>query len=221
MLLLYTICRSINNYFHLFNQLGRVIAYKGHFTIDNGVIKTIDSSNFIIGQYVRIYDSILNDGIYKIENIGEGYIDVSIHNEDYPTWIKPTGLVDSYNIGDRVTHDNIRYVSLINANVFVPGTDVRWWEPVSEIEHSVQNEIFDGAICPLKIPKDFIQLSKNIEKYADLTEKDPKQALLMAESFAGYSYTKATNPEGIPPRWQNVFSQSLRPHRTRMFTLRI
>lgn len=207
-----TVLKHINNYFYMHNSSGRVIADRNTFTIENGMISPI-TVNILVGQYIRLKNSILNDGIYRVEHIGDGCIDISITDADYPAWVQPTGLVDAYNIDDRVTHENVRYVSLINANVFIPGSDIRWWEPVSEIEHSIRNEAFQGLIFPLAIPPDFISLCHAIEKYANILESDPKQALLIAESFGGYSYNKATNSDGIPPRWQQAFRISLNSDR--------
>ena len=42
-------------------------------------------------------------------------------------WEKPTGAHDAYNVGDRVMHGGSEWVSLINGNTAVPGTDDRYW----------------------------------------------------------------------------------------------
>lgn len=43
-------------------------------------------------------------------------------------WKQPTGAHDTYNVGDHVMHDGAEWVSLINGNTTVPGTDERYWE---------------------------------------------------------------------------------------------
>jgi len=47
---------------------------------------------------------------------------------DYDPWIQPTGAHDSYNIGDKVTFENVRYESLINANVWSPSVYPQGWQ---------------------------------------------------------------------------------------------
>ena len=48
------------------------------------------------------------------------YVRVSI--EEYPNWVQPTGSHDAYQKGDKVTHNEKRWESLIDANVWEPGT---------------------------------------------------------------------------------------------------
>lgn len=47
--------------------------------------------------------------------------------DEWPQWAQPTGAHDAYNAGDKVTYENRRYVSQIDGNTAVPGTDARWW----------------------------------------------------------------------------------------------
>lgn len=182
---------------------------RGEFTISDGVISPV-SGSYQPNQYIRIMGSLFNDSIFQIERVGDGYIDVSIHDEDYAIWFQPTGGHDAWPIDARVIHNGIRYVSMISANAHVPGTDERWWRTIGEVEHSISDETFSGMILPLAIKPNFLELVRNIEKYVDVAEKDPKQAILLAESFGGYSYSKAAGRNGLPPRWQEVFSTSLK-----------
>ena len=48
---------------------------------------------------------------------------------EYPEWSQPVGAGDSYMTGDKVSHDNKRWVSLIDNNVWKPG--VHGWEEAS------------------------------------------------------------------------------------------
>lgn len=52
------------------------------------------------------------------------YAKVSI--EEYPDWVQPTGAHDAYNTGDKVTHLEKHWVSLIDANTYEPS--VYGWE---------------------------------------------------------------------------------------------
>lgn len=42
--------------------------------------------------------------------------------DEYPEWVQPTGSHDAYQKGDKVTHNEKRWESLIDANVWEPGT---------------------------------------------------------------------------------------------------
>lgn len=55
------------------------------------------------------------------------YVRVSI--EEWPEWVQPTGAHDAYNIGDKVSHNEKHWVSLIDANVYEPSESVpTLWE---------------------------------------------------------------------------------------------
>lgn len=51
---------------------------------------------------------------------------------EYPEWIQPITSEDSYNEGDKVSHNGKKYISKINGNTTEPGFDERWWEEVVE-----------------------------------------------------------------------------------------
>lgn len=46
---------------------------------------------------------------------------VIISLEEFPEWVQPTGAHDAYNTGDKVTHNGVKYVSDVDANVWEPG----------------------------------------------------------------------------------------------------
>lgn len=51
--------------------------------------------------------------------------------DEWPEWIQPTGAQDAYNTGDKVSHNELHWVSLVNANVWEPGaagTESLWLE---------------------------------------------------------------------------------------------
>lgn len=57
------------------------------------------------------------------------FVKVSI--EEYPDWVQPTGAHDAYNKGDKVTHKEKHWESLIDANVYEPSESVpTLWELV-------------------------------------------------------------------------------------------
>lgn len=57
---------------------------------------------------------------------------ISDPNETYPTWSQPVGAFDCYQKGDRVTHNEKKYVSIVANNVWEPG--VYGWEIIEESE---------------------------------------------------------------------------------------
>lgn len=50
--------------------------------------------------------------------------------EEYPEWVQPIGSHDAYSMGDTVTHNDSKWQSIVNNNVWEPG--VYGWEEVSE-----------------------------------------------------------------------------------------
>lgn len=40
--------------------------------------------------------------------------------DEYPEWVQPTGVQDAYNTGDKVSHNDKHWVSLVDANVWEP-----------------------------------------------------------------------------------------------------
>ncbi len=50
--------------------------------------------------------------------------------EEYPQWSQPIGAHDAYNIGDKVTHNEKKWISTCNGNVWEPS--VYGWDEVTE-----------------------------------------------------------------------------------------
>lgn len=46
--------------------------------------------------------------------------------EEWPEWIQPIGAQDAYHIGDKVTHNELHWISSVDNNVWEPG--VYGWE---------------------------------------------------------------------------------------------
>lgn len=69
-------------------------------------------------------------------------------------------------------------------------------------------ETFDGDVQALAIPQAVVDLSTEIAEWVD---KHPKAMTpYISESFAGYSYTKAADPNtGTAAGWQTVFRSRL------------
>lgn len=52
--------------------------------------------------------------------------------DEWPAWVQPTGAHDAYSIGDKVAYNSKRYISQIDGNTTIPGSDARWWQEVTE-----------------------------------------------------------------------------------------
>ena len=50
--------------------------------------------------------------------------------DEWPEWVQPTGAQDAYMTGDKVSHIEKHWVSLVDNNVWEPGTSYLLWEEV-------------------------------------------------------------------------------------------
>ena len=69
------------------------------------------------------------------------------------------------------------------------------------------DEVFEGAVWAMAVPPTLIALAAEIEAYND--SDAGKASPFTAESFGGYSYTKATDANGAPIGWQKTFASRL------------
>ena len=69
------------------------------------------------------------------------------------------------------------------------------------------DEVFNGAVWSMDVPPAFIDLAAEIEEYNNSDAGKPSP--FTAESFGGYSYTKATDANGAPIGWQKAFASRL------------
>lgn len=84
-----------------------------------------------------------NDTLYKVITAHVKQMDwtpdisvslfVRVSVEEWPEWIQPTGAHDAYNVGDKVSHNEAHWISLIDANTYEPSNDVpTLWQKVGE-----------------------------------------------------------------------------------------
>lgn len=87
-------------------------------------------------------------------------------------------------------------------------------------KEELTDETFSGAVWLMAVPKDVINLVKDIEawqtKYGDVSSEN--MSPFQSESFGGYSYSKASggNSEktgSSVPTWQGVFGARLRRYK--------
>lgn len=71
------------------------------------------------------------------------------------------------------------------------------------------DEVFDGTVWALAVPREVIELAEDIKKYEEQNGGAPSP--FISESFAGYSYTRAVNNQtGQAATWQDVFRSRLK-----------
>lgn len=75
------------------------------------------------------------------------------------------------------------------------------------------NEVFDGAIWALAIPKPVIELAEEIEEWQEKYGKadSVNMSPFKSESFGGYSYSKdgGGSGDGTSGTWQSAFEPKL------------
>lgn len=79
--------------------------------------------------------------------------------------------------------------------------------PTSELT----DETFVGSVWAMRVPPAFIALSEDIKAYNE--SEAAKPSAYTSESFGGYSYTKATDSNGVAASWQTVFAKKLNKYR--------
>lgn len=83
------------------------------------------------------------------------------------------------------------------------------------LSDELKPETFTGAIWGMAVPQAVINLAEEIDEW-NTTYKNAQNSPYQSESFAGYSYTKASgnaNTGGSSATWQDVFGSRLAPWR--------
>lgn len=73
--------------------------------------------------------------------------------------------------------------------------------------HDLTDETFDGAVWAMAVPPAVVELLQKIQEFESATANAP--TAYTSESFGGYSYTKATDEDGVPIGWQKAFASRL------------
>ena len=71
------------------------------------------------------------------------------------------------------------------------------------------DETFTGTVRLLAIPCTVLELVDEIQAWTDKNQP----TAYTSDSFGGYSYSKATNADGVAAGWQDVFRARLAPYR--------
>ena len=73
--------------------------------------------------------------------------------------------------------------------------------------HDLTDETFDGAVWAMAVPPAVVELLHKIDDFEKTEANSP--TAYTSESFGGYSYTKATDENGLPAGWKSVFRSEL------------
>ena len=73
--------------------------------------------------------------------------------------------------------------------------------------HGLTDETFDGAVWAMAVPPAVVELLQKIQEFEASTANAP--TAYISESFGGFSYTKATDANGLPVGWKSVFKNEL------------
>ncbi len=76
----------------------------------------------------------------------------------------------------------------------------------------LQDEEFEGAVWAMSVPRSFLTLVDEIESWCS-NNADALAGPYTSESFAGYSYTKASGKNGGGYTWKDQFATRLNAYR--------
>lgn len=79
-------------------------------------------------QLYKVVQAHTSQSDWTPDSVPALYDAFGLDEEGYPVWSQPTGAHDCYNTGDIVDYNGTLYRSLIDGNVWAPGTVVGIWE---------------------------------------------------------------------------------------------
>ena len=83
------------------------------------------------GKLYKCLQAHTSQADWKPEDSPSLWVGISDPAEEWTEWSQPVGAHDSYNIGDKVTHNEKKWASTCDGNVWEPG--VYGWEEVTEL----------------------------------------------------------------------------------------
>ena len=73
--------------------------------------------------------------------------------------------------------------------------------------HDLADETFKGAVWAMNVQPAVVELLQKIQEFEAAAANAP--TAYISESFGGYTYTKATDENGLPVGWKSVFRSEL------------
>lgn len=96
----------------------------------NGVSYKKDERHRYGDKLFKVLQNHISQADWTPDSTPSLYVEVSDPAVEYPEWKQPTGSHNAYSKGDKVAYEGKRYISQIDSNTTVPGTDERWWKLV-------------------------------------------------------------------------------------------
>lgn len=126
--------------------------------------------------------------------------------------------INNYFVVDKI-FDNF---TIVDGNIDLPLQEGQYFRIIGSIFNDgvycygdtleLTDETFEGAIWAMAVPKELVELSKDVEEWID-KYKDVTNSPFSSESFGGYSYTKAqgyaSTGGGMLSSWQSQFASRL------------
>lgn len=78
-------------------------------------------------QLYKVVLSHTSQEYWKPDQTPSLYVAIGLDDSGHSVWSPPTGAHDAYNKGDIVNYNGILYISQIDGNTTVPGSDSRFW----------------------------------------------------------------------------------------------
>ena len=75
--------------------------------------------------------------------------------------------------------------------------------------YDLQDETFTGSIIPMRIPTEVMTVAAEIQRSAEDDATGGGLSPYTSESFGGYSYTRATDSNGVPADWRTLYARKL------------
>jgi len=125
-------------------------------------------------------------------------------------WFEKERLFGKFTISDGV----LQNVDILDGQYYrIVGSTFNDGVYVFDVHNTpLKDETFDGAVWLMAVPSDVLNLSNEIDAWAE-KYGEAQNSPYQSESFGGYSYTKASgsssssNPNGAT--WQSVFGGKL------------
>lgn len=77
--------------------------------------------------------------------------------------------------------------------------------------YGLQDETFDGAVWGMRVPLAVLTIAAEIDAFN--ASASGSVSPYTSESFGGYSYTRATDSNGVAAGWETQFATRLNPWR--------
>lgn len=90
-------------------------------TVTNDIISAGKNRYQHNGKLYKVVQATTFQEQYEPGANGTSSIFVEVSLEEWPEWIQPTGAHDAYAKGAKVIHNNVKWVSDVDANVWEPG----------------------------------------------------------------------------------------------------